>query len=139
LSELDAPAGRADARAHARALRVHAHIGLGSALSDLGEPGEAETHLRAAIDAGAESASLHAALGLMRVKQGKLAEAAEDLAEARKLDPRLWRVHYLDGLLAEADKDWPRARAAYTRALDASPALATVRERLQFVQTQETP
>ncbi|MBM4079075.1 MAG: tetratricopeptide repeat protein, partial [Planctomycetes bacterium] len=95
--------------------------------------------LRAAIDAGAESASLHAALGLMRVKQGKLAEAAEDLAEARKLDPRLWRVHYLDGLLAEADKDWPRARAAYTRALDASPALATVRERLQFVQTQETP
>ncbi|MBM4082503.1 MAG: tetratricopeptide repeat protein, partial [Planctomycetes bacterium] len=90
LSELDAPAGRADARAHARALRVHAHIGLGSALSDLGEPGEAETHLRAAIDAGAESASLHAALGLMRVKQGKLAEAAEDLAEARKLDPRLW-------------------------------------------------
>src|ERR1043166_29383 len=67
---------------------------LGDLLLRTDRQDEAETYLRRALELDGGLAAARDSLGLLRLKQGRLAEAREELQRAADADPRNYLAHY---------------------------------------------
>lgn len=134
------PLGRADVLAT-----------LGDLLMRSGRAAEAETQLRAALEADAEHAAARLALGIMTLRDGRLEEAREHLTRAAAADPRghLARYHLAELLLrTDADADLTvagfnaktrRVRDELRRAIEISPDFPDAYALLAEVEIERGP
>jgi tetratricopeptide (TPR) repeat protein len=98
---------------------------------------EAETYLRRALELDGDLAAARASLGLLRLKQGRVAEAREELQRATDRDPQDYLAHFhladalnREGAAAGADKISVRdfehqtdlIRAELRKAIELAPA-----------------
>ncbi|WP_439534953.1 hypothetical protein [Polymorphobacter sp.] len=86
-----------------------------------GRLSEAMGGFLALIDTQATSARAWQGLGIVRLRRGDAAMAAEALDKAIALDNTLVRAQIARGIVADRQRDWPRADVAYAAALAASP------------------
>lgn len=78
---------------------------------------EAITGFGLLIDELAVAARAHQGLGISRLRRDQLPEAATELDTAIRLDPTLLRAHRARAAVADRQRDWKRADAAYAAAL----------------------
>ncbi|MEM1378247.1 MAG: tetratricopeptide repeat protein [Pseudomonadota bacterium] len=97
----------------------------GLALSDLDRNDEAKVTLRALIDESPNDFRGYMALGGVHSFLKEWEEAStvysEALANIDADDARFWTVHYRLGISYERQKEWPKAEAAFKKALELSP------------------
>jgi hypothetical protein len=127
------------------AARDAAALVLATARLDLGDLRGAERALAAHSDTRPPAYRLRA--GLLAARQGRLpaaqAEAAALRAEMLVPEERAW-LYFLQGMVAEAERDANRAGAAYDQALAAASSdwqrarLRLTRERLRLAQGEAT-
>lgn len=72
------------------------------------------------------SARVSQGLGLLALRQGRVEEAADRLADAVDSDPSLWRAWIGLGRARAHQRDWVAARAAFVEAEGRAPVRATV-------------
>jgi Flp pilus assembly protein TadD len=73
------------------------------------------------------AARAHQGLGITRLRQGRTEEAIKSLDAALSADPVLLRATIARGVAADRLRDWPRADAAWARALELAPQSAIAR------------
>jgi Flp pilus assembly protein TadD len=78
----------------------------------------------AALTTGALAAPALQGLGITRLKQGRIAEAATALEQAVAADPGLARAWNARAVIADRQRDWAAADAAYAKAIAAQPGEA---------------
>jgi tetratricopeptide (TPR) repeat protein len=105
------------------------------ALECAGHPDEAISKLRAAA-ALENKALIHATIGMVQGKHGRLDEALAALAEAEKLDPAFGMTYVYRGNVMAARGDWNGAAAQYTTALRYEPNNQAAADALARAQLQ---
>jgi TolB-like protein/tetratricopeptide (TPR) repeat protein len=98
------------------------HVGLGDALSGLGQGAEAEASYRRAVAAEPAYWSAHAALGTYLWERGELAEAASSMRKAADLVPSSANVWSNLGGVLQMSGDFDGALEAYRQSLQLEPS-----------------
>ncbi len=80
----------------------------------------------------AVAARANQGLGIVRLRQGRLAEAVTALDAALAADPKLVRAAVARGAAADRQRDWPQADTAYALALAADPRSAAALNNLGY-------
>ncbi|WP_416907605.1 MAG: tetratricopeptide repeat protein [Polymorphobacter sp.] len=86
-----------------------------------GRMAEALTGFGLLIDEPAVAARAHQGLGISRLRRDQIDEAKEALDTALALDPGLLRAQRARAAVADRERDWKRADAAYAAALALAP------------------
>jgi len=106
--------------------REEVEFHLGELLLSFGRYGEAEPRLQRAVEKDANCAECQIALGALRFRQRRYAEAKKHLQAGLTLDPRNYRgLHVYANLLRE-EGSYGDAIKAYEQALGVNPNLANV-------------
>jgi tetratricopeptide (TPR) repeat protein len=106
--------------------REEVEFHLGDLLLNFGRFSEAEPRLQKAVEKDANCAECQIALGALRFRQRRYAEAKKYLQAGLTLDPRNYRgLHVYANLLRE-EGSYDDAIKAYERALGVNPNLANV-------------
>jgi type IV pilus assembly protein PilF len=79
---------------------------------------------------GIEGPLRHFQLARMHYEQGRVKEALTELEKSLALDDSLPQIHAYLGLVRLEQQDWPRAIAAYQRALELDPYFTDARQQL---------
>lgn len=106
------------------------HLGLGIALAREGSPGEAETHLRAAVQLEPLRADSYVALGDLLAAQNRHGEATAAYWEAIRIEPTRVATHLNLGAALAALGRTEEAIAAYREALRLLPDYAAAHRNL---------
>jgi len=106
------------------------HLGLGIALAREGSPGEAETHLRAAVQLEPLRSDSHVALGNLLAAQNRHNEAIAAYWEAIRIEPTRAATHLNLGAALAAQGRTEEAIAAYREALRLRPDYAAAHRNL---------
>lgn len=106
------------------------HLGLGIALAREGSPGEAETHLRAAVQLEPLRSDSHVALGNLLAAQNRHNEAIAAYWEAIRIEPTRAATHLNLGAALAAQGRTDEAIAAYREALRLRPDYAAAHRNL---------
>ncbi|GMU33160.1 MAG: tetratricopeptide repeat protein [Planctomycetia bacterium] len=106
------------------------HLGLGIALAREGSPGEAEMHLRAAVQLEPLRADSHVALGNLLAAQNRHGEATAAYWEAIRIEPTRAATHLNLGVALAALGRTDEAIAAYQEALRLLPDYAAAHRNL---------
>ena len=101
---------------------VPAYVNLADLYRALGSDTEAEETLRAGLGQAPDSAALHHALGLLKVRQKQPQQAIEALRKAAVLAPDNARYAYVYALALNGQGDRDEALAVLTKANRTSPA-----------------
>jgi superkiller protein 3 len=109
---------------------AQAHIILGRALRDQGQPDEAIAACRRAIEVDPKDASAHNNLGLALRDQGPLDEAIAAYRRAIELDPKFTAAYSNLGVALKAKGQLEEAIAEYRRAIELDPMLAAAHKNL---------
>lgn len=80
-----------------------------------------------ALTTGALAGPAFQGLGITRLKQGRTADATAALDQAVAADPGLARAWNARAVIADRQRDWPAADAAYAKAIAAQPGEAAWR------------
>ncbi len=99
----------------------NAHVGLGRALTDMGELDEAIAHYRTALEIDADSSNAHVGLGLALAKQSKLDEAVRHYRRALELDPTNVHAHTNLGLALGRQGKRDQAITHFRTAIEVDP------------------
>lgn len=87
---------------------------------------EAASRLEEALRLDPESASAHALLSSVYRRMGRFPESEREIATALRLNPGQYAYHWLEGILAGAQRDTERALRCGERALELNPASGDV-------------
>ncbi|NVZ11194.1 tetratricopeptide repeat protein [Allochromatium humboldtianum] len=128
LGLLDSALGQPEAaeQAYRTALRLDpnfapAYVNLADLYRALGRDTDGEVVLQQGLERLPDAASLHHALGLLRVRQGQLPAAVESLGQAVRLAPENARYAYVQALALERAGQSAEAIAALRAALERHP------------------
>jgi len=110
---------------------------LGDALWQAGRPADAEVALRYAVAQHSDSAALRLELGELLLSQGDAEASREQLEEAARLSPLDGTTAFQLGRAREAAGAASDAEAAYRKALELSPHLASPRYALGTLLVRE--
>jgi tetratricopeptide (TPR) repeat protein len=105
---------------------------LGDLLLNFGRYGDAEPRLQRSVEKDANCAECQIALGALRFRQRRSAEAQKHLQAGLSLDPRSFRGHHVYANLLREEGRYDEAIEAYGRALRLNPKLASVHLDLSF-------
>jgi Flp pilus assembly protein TadD len=111
---------------------VAAKLGVAEVSLALGRPSEALSGYEAAMVDPALKARAYQGRGVALLALGKRDGACPDLAEAVRLDSRLWRAWNGLGRCSDLSEDWSGAETAYRNALKLQPSAALVRNNYGF-------
>ena len=104
-----------------------AHLNLGTALDDAGQPAEALPHLRRALELKPGFPETLNSLGSVLNQLGQSAEARPLLEQAVQINPRFARAHNTLGAALMNLQQADAGLAAFQKALEISPDLTTAR------------
>jgi Flp pilus assembly protein TadD/mono/diheme cytochrome c family protein len=109
---------------------VDARINLGHSLIGFGKLGEAEAHLKRAVELAPDSAEAHALLGYAYLRQQRIALAESELKRAVSLDAERFDALHDLGLLYLNRGDYADAEAQFKKAIEVSPYDAVTRSNM---------
>jgi predicted Zn finger-like uncharacterized protein len=98
---------------------------LGRISEDLEQPDEAEQHYRKAIQVAPKNLLARVALARLRLSQGKLKAALEQLTKANKIDPESAVVRTGLGEVYYQQRNWRLAEVEFREAIKLDPELAS--------------
>ncbi|MCI0391465.1 MAG: tetratricopeptide repeat protein [Acidobacteria bacterium] len=106
--------------------REEVEFHLGDLLLNFGRFSEAEPRLQKAVENDAKCGECRIALGALRFRQRRYAEAKKHLQTGLSLDPLNYRGHHVYANLLREEESYDDAIKAYERALSVNPNLANV-------------
>jgi len=101
---------------------------------------DTEQHLGRAVELWPDHADAHLQLGTIRLRQGRLAEAADRLRQALRINPQLRDAHRWLGVVLAREGNFEEAIVHYREALRICPGIADTHHRLgQALAAQDRP